>query len=88
MPRRDLLKNVRRIVVKIGTSLVSENGCIAPDKISRLVKEIADLIRSGYRVVVVSSGAIGAGCGALGRPRRTSASRRSRPLPLWGRSSS
>ncbi len=69
MPRRELLKKARRIVVKIGSSLVTSNGSISRTKISRLVKDIASLIRDGRQVVVVSSGAISAGCGALGRER-------------------
>jgi len=71
VPRRELLKNTRRIVVKIGTSLVTDDGAIAPAKVSRLVKDIAAVIAGGRQVVVVSSGAIGAGCGALGRPRKS-----------------
>jgi len=69
VPRRELLKKVRRIVVKIGSSLVTDNGSISRAKISRLVKDMAALVREGREVVVVSSGAISAGCGALGRER-------------------
>lgn len=57
-------------MVKIGTSLVTADGAIAPARISRLVKDIAAVIGGGCQVVVVSSGAIGAGCGALGRARK------------------
>lgn len=70
MPRRELLRNVRRIVVKIGSSLITEDGAISNRRILRLVRDIAGLIRKGYEVVVVSSGAISAGCGALKKDRR------------------
>ncbi|MCX7679538.1 MAG: glutamate 5-kinase [Spirochaetes bacterium] len=70
MPRRELLRNVRRIVVKIGTSLITEKGLISRKKIMRLVSDIADLRKRGYEIVVVSSGAISAGCGVLQKDRR------------------
>lgn len=70
MPRRELLRKVRRIVVKIGSSLITENGAISNRQILRLVRDIAGLLRKGYEVVVVSSGAISAGCGALKKDRR------------------
>ncbi len=40
MPRSDLLKDVRRIVVKVGSSLVTEDGAISTNRISRLVADI------------------------------------------------
>ncbi|TAL29318.1 MAG: glutamate 5-kinase [Spirochaetes bacterium] len=71
MPRKELLKRVNRIVVKVGTSSIVEGGAISPDKIARLAADIAPLVRDGYETVLVSSGAIGAGSSALGRKRDT-----------------
>ncbi len=69
MPRKDLLKNVRRIVVKVGSSIITENGTISAARISRLSLDIAALIRQRYEVVLVTSGAISAGAGALSKKR-------------------
>ncbi|MGV7928430.1 MAG: glutamate 5-kinase [Spirochaetota bacterium] len=69
MPRKGILKGVRRIVVKIGTSLITEDGKISRRCIERLVGDIAALIDQKYQVVVVTSGAISAGSGALGKKR-------------------
>ncbi len=57
-------------MVKIGSSLITENGMISNRRILRLVRDMAGLLRKGYEVVVVSSGAISAGCGALKKDRR------------------
>ena len=60
--RNEVLKQAKRIVVKIGSSLVSsrEAGLI-PDRIDRLADELAALRSAGREVLVVSSGAIVSG---------------------------
>jgi glutamate 5-kinase len=60
------LRNVRRIVVKIGSALLVERaaGAIKSKWLASLVEDIADLQGTGREVIVVSSGAI-----ALGRRR-------------------
>jgi len=70
-PTRDAIRNAKRIVIKFGTRvLVDRNGRPNPTRMRKLVKEIADLRRSGKEVVVVSSGAIGAGLEALQLKKR------------------
>jgi glutamate 5-kinase len=55
------------IVAKIGTSsLTDARGEIRRDAIAKLCDEVAALRVAGHRVVVVTSGAIGAGLPALG----------------------
>ena len=57
----------KRIVVKVGTSSISHpNGRLHFGQLERLVRDIADLENAGYRMLLVSSGAIGAGMGRLG----------------------
>jgi glutamate 5-kinase len=60
--RNEVLKQARRIVVKIGSSLVSsrETG-LEPDRIDRLADDLAALRAAGREVLVVSSGAIVSG---------------------------
>jgi len=56
----------RRIVVKVGTStLAYDNGRANIRHMSALVRVLADIMNSGDQVVLVSSGAIGIGCGKL-----------------------
>ncbi len=65
------------IVIKIGTSSLShpESGDLQLATIAKLVEAIVHLRRKGHSVVLVSSGAVGIGCGRLGlkqRPRKIS----------------
>ncbi|NQU98515.1 glutamate 5-kinase [Candidatus Woesearchaeota archaeon] len=58
--------NPERIVVKIGTSTLTKEGSLDKKFIQSLADEIANLKREGKEIVLVSSGAIGAGCSELG----------------------
>ena len=68
---RELLKDKKRIVIKIGSSSLTheETGDLNLLKIEHLVRVISDLRGSGKEVVLVSSGAIAAGRQALGRQK-------------------
>ncbi|MDH7600741.1 MAG: glutamate 5-kinase [Armatimonadota bacterium] len=64
-------RQVRRIVVKVGTSsLVSERGSLDREKMANLVDQLAEIKRRGIEVVLVTSGAIRAGMERLGIQRR------------------
>lgn len=69
------LDNVKRIVVKVGTStLTYENGKLNLERIDLLSMVISNLMNKGIEVVLVSSGAIGVGVGKLGlkyKPKQT-----------------
>lgn len=72
---RQLLKDKKRIVIKIGSSSLthSETGDLNLQKIEQLVRVLSDIRGMGKEVVLVSSGAIAAGRQALGcseRPKR------------------
>jgi len=69
--RGELLKNVSRIVVKLGTGVLT-NEVKHPDnaQMKQLVAQMAGQVRAGREMVVVSSGAVGAGMGVLGYARR------------------
>lgn len=65
--REKHLKNVKRIVVKVGTStLTHENGLLNFERIEKLVRQLADLHNQNMEVVLVTSGAIGVGTKKLG----------------------
>ncbi len=58
--------NAQRIVVKIGTSsLTHQSGLINLASVEKLIRQIADLKNAGKEIILVSSGAIGAGMGRL-----------------------
>lgn len=60
--RSEVLKQAKRIVVKIGSSLVSSREAgLEPERIDRLAEDLAALRSAGREVLVVSSGAIVSG---------------------------
>jgi glutamate 5-kinase len=65
--RRKLLKAVKRVVIKIGSRvLTDEAGVLDPAVIGRICGELAQFRDRGLQLVVVSSGAIAAGRSELG----------------------
>lgn len=65
------LKEVKRIVIKVGTSSLTHNtGKTNIRQMKRLVTVISDIVNSGIEVALVSSGAIGVGVGKLGLKER------------------
>ncbi|AAK81187.1 glutamate 5-kinase [Clostridium acetobutylicum] len=64
--REKYLSNVNRLVIKVGSStLTHPSGLLNFYKIEHIVRQIADLHNQGIKVILVSSGAIGAGIGKL-----------------------
>lgn len=64
---RKKLQEAKRIVIKIGTSsLTHENGKLNLQKMECLARALADIQNQGKEVVLVTSGAIGAGIQRLG----------------------
>lgn len=69
--RQRLLKNVSRVVVKLGTGILTDaRKQPDPVQIGQLVAQIAAARKQGRELVLVSSGAVGAGMGALGFEKR------------------
>lgn len=69
--RTKLLQDISRIVVKLGTGVLT-NSQKQPDpaQMEQLVAQVAELRAQNKDVVLVSSGAVGAGMGALGFSKR------------------
>jgi glutamate 5-kinase len=68
---RDLLKSASRIVVKLGTGVLTDSRRQPdPAQLELLVAQLAAVRRAGREVVLVTSGAVGAGMGALGYESR------------------
>lgn len=68
------VQDARRVVVKVGTSVLTDDSHALDEKwIRQLAAEVAALKKQNRQVILVSSGAIGAGIGVLGwghRPRQ------------------
>ena len=64
--KRKLLPRVRRVVVKLGSSVVAGASGVDRDNVGRLVAEIARVHTDGRQVIVVTSGARAAGLSRLG----------------------
>src|SRR5712671_1059428 len=69
--RSELFNDISRIVVKFGTGVLTDDRK-QPDleQMRQLVKQTAGLREAGKEVVLVSSGAVGAGMGVLGHEKR------------------
>ncbi len=72
MQGRELLKDKKRIVIKIGSSSLThpETGSLNLEKMERLVRILTDLRNRGKDVILVTSGAIAVGRKALGLKER------------------
>lgn len=69
--RSELFNAVSRVVVKVGTGVLTDSRKQPdPAQMEQLVGQIAELRQGGKEVVVVSSGAVGAGMGVLGYHKR------------------
>ncbi len=61
------ISDKKRIVVKVGTStLTHSTGMLNIRRTEMLIKVLSDLKNCGKEVILVTSGAIGVGCGKLG----------------------
>ena len=68
--RKTLLRNSKRVVVKLGTSTVTgADGALALERLEPIVRSIAAEHRNRRQMVLVSSGAVGLGRGWLGLHR-------------------
>ncbi|MGD0253605.1 MAG: glutamate 5-kinase [Verrucomicrobiota bacterium] len=68
---RDPLKTAVRLVVKLGTGVLTDSRKQPdPAQLEQIVAQVAALRKSGKEVVLVTSGAVGAGMGALGLEKR------------------
>lgn len=64
---RQKLRAARRIVIKLGTSTVTDaQGGVCADRVDPVIRAISGLMAEGRQVVLVSSGAVGLGRSLLG----------------------
>ncbi len=61
------MKNSKKIVIKIGTNVLADHsGILNANVIESIARQIAEARSSGKKIIIVTSGAIGAGMGELG----------------------
>ena len=71
MDTRAELKKAKRIVVKVGTStLTYATGKLNFSRIEKLIRELSDLSNQGKEIILVTSGAVGAGMDRMGLKER------------------
>ncbi len=76
--RTILLAHVKRVVIKIGSGVISDNDGLDLDRIATICEDVHKLRQRGYEVILVSSAAVAAGkadLGITGKPHTI-------PLPL------
>lgn len=68
---RQKIRNTRRWVVKIGSALLTNNGCgLKHELLDNWVGQISELNKRGMEIVLVSSGAVAEGVSRLGWKQR------------------
>jgi len=71
MIRDQLIKKAKNVVVKVGTSTITNSdGTLDTTQIEKLASQISFLREQGKNIIVVTSGAIGAGMAVLGLKKR------------------
>ncbi len=63
---RALLRRTRRIVIKVGTSVLTPSGEVRPRRFTEIARGASGLLADGRQVILVSSGAVGLGVRRLG----------------------
>ncbi len=60
-------KNIKRIVIKVGSSLLVEDGALREKWLEKFAADISELIEAKIETVIVSSGAIALGRAVLNK---------------------
>ncbi len=70
--RKQFLDKARRIVIKVGTSVIADRRFFDEKLIAKLAKDLLAVLkpRENLQIIIVSSGAIGAGMRLLGLKKR------------------
>ena len=72
--RKDIISAAELVVVKVGTRVLTRaDGTLDDERVASIAGQLARLWQTGRRVVLVSSGAVGAGLGRLELQRRPTA---------------
>ena len=64
--RRRILEKAKRVIIKIGSAVLTTDKGLDPRVVNRLADQIAGLHDRGLEIVLVTSGAVAAGRCVLG----------------------
>ena len=73
LTRKHAIKRARRVVIKIGSTVLAGKNGVNQRRIAAIATEISALMRRGIEVVIVTSGAVASGMGRLGLTERPKA---------------
>ena len=85
--REELLKPVRRVVVKVGSGVLTTKDGLNRRIIGDLTNDICGLRKEGIEIILVSSGAIASGLKKIGLPRRPESISQQQAVAAVGQSS-
>ena len=69
--RQEIMASAELVVVKVGTRVLTHpDGTLDKDRVANIAGQLAALWQAGKKCVLVSSGAVGAGLGRMGRKSR------------------
>ncbi|MFA5182870.1 MAG: glutamate 5-kinase [Syntrophales bacterium] len=66
MTRKEVLTDVKKVLIKIGSAVLTGDNGLDLDIIEQLVDDMVDLKKRGYHIVIVTSGAIASGKHRMG----------------------
>jgi glutamate 5-kinase len=67
---RNAIADAKRIVVKVGSNVLTEDNGLNLSAVSAISDQICRLIKQGYEVILVTSGAVASGVKKIGLSRR------------------
>ena len=85
--REELLRPVRRVVVKVGSGVLTTRYGLNRRIIGDLTNDICELRKKGIEIILVSSGAIASGLKKIGLPRRPESISQQQAVAAVGQSS-
>lgn len=87
LERRGILSPVRRLVVKVGSGVLTGDDGLNTRVMSNLAEDIMSLRKDGREVILVSSGAISAGLRKINKSRRPKSISQQQAIAAIGQSS-
>jgi glutamate 5-kinase len=85
--RKELLKPVKRAVIKVGSGVLTSTDGLNTDLIEGLTTDICTFIKGGMEIILVSSGAIASGLKKIGMKRRPQSVSQQQAMAAIGQSS-
>ncbi len=64
------IKNKKKLVIKIGSSLLVEDGNVREKWLKSFAKDVSDLVKKGFKIAIVSSGSVAFGREVLKAPKK------------------